>query len=100
MREELLLTHSETLEKMLDTINSSTQRLNKEPNAVGLISNRYNLKKEDVEKWFSETQWSATKSIDLNTIKKVQDRLLSLNMIDHPMPPSAFCTSLAKENVL
>ena len=85
---------------MLDTINASSLELKKNPNAVELVSNRYQLKKEDVEKWFSETQWSDKKHIDLNAMKKVQDRLFSLNMIDQPIPTSAFCTSLVKENVL
>ena len=100
VREELLLTHPDILEKMLDTINASSLELKNNPNAVELVSNRYQLKKEDVKQWFSETQWSDTKSIDLNTMKKVQDRLLSLNMIDQPMSPSAFCTSLSKESIL
>ena len=99
VREELLLTQTEILDKLLDTINASTLQLKKNPNAAEVVSNRYQLQKEDVKKWFSETQWSDTKLIDINTIKKVQNRLLSLNMIDQPMQPNTFCSSLTNERV-
>ena len=46
--------------------------------------NKYNQKLEDIQEWLSLTQWSQ-KQIDKNTLEKVQNQLLSLNIIENKL---------------
>jgi len=45
-----------------------------------MIANRYEQELEDVQEWLSLTEWSQ-ENINKETINKVQDELLKLNII-------------------
>ena len=46
-----------------------------------MIANRYEQELEDVQEWLSLTEWSQ-ENISKATIKKVQDQLFDLNVIE------------------
>ena len=80
VRNELLEEDEETVKIILDIINEMTSDLKQVPNIDEMIAARYEQKIEDVQKWLSLTEWSQ-ELIDEETITKVQDKLLSLDII-------------------
>ena len=69
-----------TLKTILDIINTTTVDFKNIPSIDRTIANRYNQKLEDVQEWLSATEWSQ-ELIDKETVNKVQDKLLELNII-------------------
>lgn len=80
VRNELLLEDEETVKTILRIINDMTIDFKQIPNIDEQIASRYEQQLEDVQKWLSLTEWSQ-EIIDEETITKVQDKLLSLDII-------------------
>jgi hypothetical protein len=75
---------------MLQIINKTTKNFKETPGVEQLIAERYNQKIEDVQQWLSLTQWSQ-KQLSALELKKVQDKLLQLELIKN---------RLLEENIL
>ncbi|WP_420573524.1 substrate-binding domain-containing protein [Kordia sp.] len=80
VRSELLEEDEETVKTILEIINAMTAQFKDIPNIDETIASRYEQQLEDVQKWLSLTEWSQ-ELIDEETITKVQDKLLSLDII-------------------
>ncbi|MFK7747236.1 MAG: substrate-binding domain-containing protein [Kordia sp.] len=80
VRSELLEEDEETVKTVLNIINEMTAKFKDLPNIDERIAARYEQQLEDVQKWLSLTEWSQ-EIIDEKTIHKVQDKLLSLDII-------------------
>lgn len=80
VRSELLEEDEETVKTVLNIINEMTAKFKELPNIDERIAARYEQQLEDVQKWLSLTEWSQ-ELIDEKTIQKVQDKLLSLDII-------------------
>lgn len=80
VRSELLEKDEETIKTILEIINEMTAQFKNIPNIDEEIATRYEQQLEDVQKWLSLTEWSQ-EIIDEKTIHKVQDKLLSLDII-------------------
>ncbi|MEM6718851.1 MAG: substrate-binding domain-containing protein [Bacteroidota bacterium] len=80
VRSELLAEDEATVKTVLSIINEMTAKFKAIPNIDETISIRYEQQLEDVQKWLSLTEWSQ-ELIDKETIEKVQDKLLSLDII-------------------
>lgn len=80
VRSELLEEDEETVKTILEIINEMTAQFKDIPNIDKEIATRYEQQLEDVQKWLSLTEWSQ-ELIDEETITKVQDKLLSLDII-------------------
>lgn len=80
VRSELLEEDEETVKTVLSIINEMTAKFKELPNIDERIATRYEQQLEDVQKWLSLTEWSQ-ELIDEKTIQKVQDKLLSLDII-------------------
>ncbi|WP_298420949.1 substrate-binding domain-containing protein [uncultured Kordia sp.] len=80
VRNELLAEDEETVKTILRIINDMTTDFKQIPNIDEMIAARYEQQLEDVQKWLSLTEWSQ-ELIDEKTITKVQDKLLSLDII-------------------
>ena len=91
VREELLLTHHNEIEQILKIVNESCSQVKTSDNTVKEISERYQLKEEDVAVWFNETEWAYNRDLDTNTINKVQERLIDLEIIDAKMDFDILC---------
>ncbi len=91
VREELLLTHHNEIEQILKIVNESCSQVKTSDNTVKEISERYQLKEEDVAVWFNETEWAYNGDLDTNTINKVQERLIDLEIIDAKMDFNILC---------
>lgn len=85
VRNEVLENNSNIIEQILDIINATTEEFKYIPSIDRTLANKYNQKLEDIQEWLSLTQWSQ-KQIDKNTLEKVQNQLLSLNIIENKLP--------------
>lgn len=85
VRNEVLENHTNVIELILDIINATTEEFKYIPSIDRTLANKYNQKLEDIQEWLSLTQWSQ-KQIDKNTLEKVQNQLLSLNIIENKLP--------------
>ena len=91
VREELLLTHNAEIEQILKIVNESCSQVKTSDNTVKEIAERYQLKEEDVSVWFNETEWAYNGDLDSETINKVQERLIDLEIIDAKMDFDILC---------
>ena len=91
VREELLLTHNAEIEQILKIVNESCSQVKRSDNTVNEIAERYQLKEEDVAVWFNETEWAYNGDLDSETINKVQERLIDLEIIDAKMDFNILC---------
>ena len=91
VREGLLLTHYNEIEQILKIVNESCTEVKDSENSIEEIAECYQLKKEDVAIWFNETEWAYNGVIDAETIDKVQERLIALEIIDAKMDFDMLC---------
>ncbi len=85
VRNEVLENNSNIIEQILDIINATTEEFKYIPSIDRTLANKYNQKLDDIQEWLSLTHWSQ-KQIDKNTLEKVQNQLLSLNIIENKLP--------------
>jgi len=97
VREDVLLTHYDEVKLLLETVNESCKRVKENPKSVEEIAKRYDLKKEDVAVWFEETEWAYNGSVESETIDKVQERLISLEIVESKMNFRELCSPFNKE---
>jgi sulfonate transport system substrate-binding protein len=58
VRNEIIAEHSDLLTKMCALVNQKASEVKNDPDAVEIISWRYNLRHDQVEKWLSEVEWN------------------------------------------
>ncbi len=80
VREEFLENNEDDVRTILDIINNTTQEFKYIPSIDRTIANRYEQKLEDVQEWLAMTEWSQ-ELIDENTLNRVQNQLLDLDII-------------------
>lgn len=97
VREDVLLTHYDEVKLLLETVNESCKRVKENPKSVEEIAKRYDLKKEDVAVWFEETEWAYDGNLESETIDKVQERLISLEIVESKMNFRELCSPFNKE---
>ncbi|MGJ8732406.1 MAG: substrate-binding domain-containing protein [Cellulophaga sp.] len=73
--------NSGTLQHILEVINMYTEEFKTIPSIDRTLANRYEQKLEDIQEWMSKTRWSQSQ-LNTKTLEKVQDTLLSLDLID------------------
>ncbi|WP_298475648.1 substrate-binding domain-containing protein [uncultured Maribacter sp.] len=82
------LTENNTLLKhVLEVINTYSKEFKSIPSIDRTLANRYEQKLEDIQEWLTITQWSQ-KQLNINTLKKVQDSLSTLNLISQSLKGS------------
>ncbi|MCS5663760.1 MAG: substrate-binding domain-containing protein [Flavobacteriales bacterium] len=92
VRQDLLVTHYNEIEQVLNIVNDSCKEVKANQNSIEEISERYQLKKEDVAIWFNETEWACNGIVDAETIDQVQERLMSLEIIGAKMDFDLLCS--------
>jgi ABC-type nitrate/sulfonate/bicarbonate transport system substrate-binding protein len=85
VREEVLAKQPETINRLLEIINTKTQNFKGIPNIVNLLATTYNQKTEDIKEWLSLTNWSQEK-MDNAMVDRIQKQLLDLHIIDKTIP--------------
>ena len=72
---------------ILEIINTYTTEFKQIPRIDSTLSNRYHQKLKDIQEWLEMTEWSQ-KQLPKATLKKVQETLQDLNLIDKVISPS------------
>lgn len=90
VRNEVLEKDPESIQKIIEIINTTTSDFKEIPSIDQMISNRYGLKLEDVQEWLSLTTWSQ-EQLSEKELENVQNQLLKLDLIE---------TKLQKDSLL
>lgn len=73
-----------TLKSILETINPITKEFKNIAGIDTILSKRYGQKREDVQAWLAQTEWSQ-KNIQKETLENVQNKLLELKLISQKL---------------
>ena len=79
--DRLLASQSEAVNKVLDIINASCADFMKLGNAIELTAERYQLRHEEVEKWYHKTEWATNSWVSDKMISNVIFHLKSARII-------------------
>ena len=85
VRDEIIKTKHEQIEKILSIINTTTTDFKSIPSIDRTLSLRYDQRLEDIQKWLTITQWSQS-LIEQKTLLYIQQQLFTLNIIDKTIP--------------
>ncbi|CAD0006442.1 MULTISPECIES: substrate-binding domain-containing protein [Flavobacterium] len=81
VREEFLKKNPKIVEKILETINSTTHDFTLIPDIDKTLADIFNQKLEDIQEWLKLTQWSQ-KNLTEKAFIKIQNQLFDLGIID------------------
>jgi ABC-type nitrate/sulfonate/bicarbonate transport system substrate-binding protein len=82
VRNEVLENNYDEVKKVLDIINSQTKNFKKIPNIDKTLTEEYEQKLEDIQKWLKITEWNNGKPISENLITEIQNKMVGFNVID------------------
>ena len=85
VRDEIIKTKHDQIEKILSIINTTTADFKSIPSIDRTLSLRYDQRLEDIQKWLTITQWSQS-LIEQKTLLYIQQQLFTLNIIDKTIP--------------
>ena len=81
VREEILNNYSKEVSQILEIINRTTLEFKEIPSIDRTLSQKYNLKIEDIQDWLSITEWSQSQ-LSEEMLNKIQNQLFELQIID------------------
>lgn len=84
-----LKTHKNLAQHIVEVINLYTTEFKSIPSIDKTLANRYQQQLEDIQEWMGMTTWSQNQ-LSEETLKKVQQTLLELNLIDKKLAPDVF----------
>ncbi|MEM7486428.1 MAG: substrate-binding domain-containing protein [Bacteroidota bacterium] len=84
-----LETKSNLLDHILEVINTYTLEFKKIPSIDRTLANRYGQKLDDIQDWLSKTTWGQSQ-LSIETLNEVQNRLVSLQLIEKVERPQLF----------
>ncbi len=79
----ILETEKEAIDNMLKVIYFTSKQFMTSPTSIQEVSDRYNLKPEDVENWFHATEWSVNNDISDKLLENVLHTLHFAGIIDN-----------------
>jgi ABC-type nitrate/sulfonate/bicarbonate transport system substrate-binding protein len=80
VRNEVLEQDPDSVQKILEIINTTTSDFKDIPSIDKMIANRYGQQLEDVQEWLSLTEWSQ-EQLSNKELENVQKQLLNLDLI-------------------
>ncbi len=80
--DKILSKHHELVKSLVETIQFVSHQFVNMPDAIELLSQRYELEKEDVENWFHSTEWATDTVISDKMMKNVVHSLKKAELID------------------
>jgi ABC-type nitrate/sulfonate/bicarbonate transport system substrate-binding protein len=94
VRNEILEKHPEEVKEILNLINSKTADLKEIENIDEILSERYQQKLEDIQKWLSITEWEIKKPVSKEFIDDVQNKMITFNVIDSKTDAGKFIKNM------
>ena len=92
VRNELLINKSECIKKLQQAILQATKEISKQDGLNQVISERYDLLIEDVDKWLSLTKWTQSTSVKKSILSKAVSTLYDLKIINTQITPQELCS--------
>jgi len=93
-RDEILENHPEEIKTILNIINTKTANFKQTENIDVILSNRYQQKLEDIQKWLSISEWESEKQISKEFIENVQNKMIAFNVIDSKADAGKFIKNM------
>ena len=81
-RKDLLGEHQSTIRKMLEIVETESKLFSNSPDAVKIVSERFNMKTEDSKAWFEQVQWNYDFDCPTETTVKLINYLERVKIID------------------
>ncbi len=81
VRDEILAKYPSEIRYILDTINRQTKSFKELSDIDMILSERYEQRLEDIQKWLSMTRWNSGQPIDPKLIEDIQNKMLHFNVI-------------------
>jgi ABC-type nitrate/sulfonate/bicarbonate transport system substrate-binding protein len=81
VRNEVLENRLEEVKKIMAIINRQTKDFKKIKDIDKILSIRYEQQLEDIQQWLKLTEWNNGKPISKNLITRIQNKMISLNVI-------------------
>ncbi len=81
-RENVLREKPEAMIRMLRTIHDSTDSFMQDENSIALVSERYEQKMKDVERWFYSTEWAIHGWVSDQMVKSIIYHLKKAGIVD------------------
>ena len=90
VRDEVLENNPETIKTIIKVINKQLKLFKNSKQTEDLeilFSKRYEQQLEDIKEWLSITKWNSKKSISKKLINKIQNKLVTFNVINESVSP-------------
>ncbi|MBG7612390.1 ABC transporter substrate-binding protein [Polaribacter sp. BAL334] len=94
VRDEILANHLEDVKKVLNIINAETLIFKQKNDIAAILSARYQQKMEDIKEWLKITKWNAGKPITQNLIARIQNKMISLNVLEEKKNANEFIKNI------
>lgn len=94
VRDEILENNFEEVQKVLKIINDKTSNFKAIPNIDKTLAKRYKQKLEDIQKWLKITHWNSQKPITKNLITRIQNKMITFNVIEKKKNSSDFIKNM------
>lgn len=94
VRNEVLEKYPEQIKKILDTINNMNTSFKSISKIDSILSNRYEQKLEDIQRWLSITEWNHGEVATEKFISELQNKLLQFNVINEKKNAGEFIKNM------
>ncbi|MDC1534161.1 substrate-binding domain-containing protein [Polaribacter sp.] len=81
VRDEVLTRNFKEIQTVLKIINTINKDFRKTLHIDAILADRYQQELRDIQKWLKITEWNAGKPITKNLITRIQNKMISLNVI-------------------
>jgi len=94
VRNEVLEHHFDEVKKVLAVINTETNNFKKIDNIDSILAKRYGQELEDIQEWLKITEWNSGKAITKNLITRIQNKMVTFNVIDEKKNSGMFIKNM------
>lgn len=94
VRNEVLEHHFEEVQKVLKIINKTTKDFKKIEHIDAILAERYEQQLEDIQQWLKITSWNAGKPITKNLITRIQNKMVTFNVIEEKKNAGMFIKNM------
>ncbi|MDA9976571.1 substrate-binding domain-containing protein [Polaribacter sp.] len=81
VRDEVLTRNFKEIQTVLKIINTINKDFRKTLHIDAILADRYQQELRDIQKWLKITEWNAGKPITKNLITRIQNKMITLNVI-------------------
>ena len=94
VRNEILNQNPEAVKNVLNVINETTKYFKKIKGIDVILAKRYEQQLEDIKEWLSITEWNDGKPITSNLITRIQNKMITFNVIDEKKNSKGFIKNM------